>query len=70
MSFLEAVGLFFVHWLGLVTNISETSVDISWYQSGVLDDELSFEDTADVKISCGDCEIAKMSARSIIIELY
>lgn len=60
----------FVDELSLAINNPETSVDRSWHAPSVLDDELSFEKIQYDKISCRECKIAKISARSMHIKQY
>lgn len=52
ISSFDKVGILFVDWLGMAINNSEASIYISWYNSGVVDDELSF-DMPEAEISCG-----------------
>lgn len=66
----DEVGYLLVDWSGLATNISESLVEILWYESGIVEDELNSLDVPDANIFCDDCKISERSFRSMIIELY
>lgn len=70
ISFFDELGyLLFVAKYGLARNISEASVDMSWYKLDVLDDDLNL-DTPDAQMSSGVCETIKDYGLSMTINLY